>query len=47
MRRSPRLMARFVNGHFRNWIAWITTIVMTILTLLIILPTLFPGLFGG
>jgi len=42
-----RLMGRFVNGHIRNWIAWITTIVMTILTLLIIVSTLFPRLFGG
>jgi Mn2+/Fe2+ NRAMP family transporter len=42
-----RLMGRFVNGHVRNLIAWITTIVMTILTLLIILTTLLPGLFGG
>ena len=42
-----RLMGRFVNGHVRNWIAWITTIVMTILTLLIIVSTLFPKLFGG
>jgi Mn2+/Fe2+ NRAMP family transporter len=42
-----RLLGRYVNGHVRNWIAWITTIVMTILTLLIILTTIFPGLFGG
>jgi Mn2+/Fe2+ NRAMP family transporter len=42
-----RLLGRYVNGHFRNWIAWITTIVMTVLTLLIILTTIFPGLFGG
>jgi len=42
-----RLLGRYVNGHFRNWIAWITTIVMTILTLLIIVTVLFPGLFGG
>ena len=42
-----RLMGRYVNGHFRNWIAWITTVVMTVLTLLIILTTIFPGLFGG
>ena len=42
-----RLLGRHVNGHIRNWIAWITTIVMTILTLLIIVSTLFPGLFGG
>ena len=42
-----RLMGRYVNGHFRNWIAWTTTVVMTVLTLLIILTTIFPGLFGG
>ena len=42
-----RLLGRYVNGHFRNWIAWITTIVMTVLTLMIILTTIFPGLFGG
>jgi len=42
-----RLLGRHVNGHIRNWIAWITTIVMTILTLLIIVSTLFPKLFGG
>ncbi len=42
-----RLLGRYVNGHVRNWIAWITTIVMTVLTLLIILTTIFPGLFGG
>jgi Mn2+/Fe2+ NRAMP family transporter len=42
-----RLLRCHVNGHARNWIAWITTIVMTILTLLIIVTTLFPGLFGG
>ncbi len=42
-----RLLGRHVNGHVRNWIAWITTIVMTILTLLIIITTIFPGLFGG
>jgi NRAMP (natural resistance-associated macrophage protein)-like metal ion transporter len=42
-----RLLGRYVNGHVRNWIAWITTIVMTVLTLLIILTTIFPGLFSG
>ncbi len=42
-----RLLGRYVNSHARNWIAWITTIVMTVLTLLIILTTIFPGLFGG
>jgi Mn2+/Fe2+ NRAMP family transporter len=42
-----RLLGRYVNGHFRNWIAWITTIVMTVLTLMIILTTIFPGIFGG
>jgi hypothetical protein len=38
-----RLLGCYVNGHFRNWIAWITTIVITVLMLLIILTTLFPG----
>ncbi len=41
-----RLLGRYVNSHFRNWIAWITTIVMTVLTLLIIITTIFPGLFA-
>ncbi len=39
-----RLLGRFVNGHVRNVIAWVTTIVMTILTILIIWTTIFPNL---
>jgi Mn2+/Fe2+ NRAMP family transporter len=42
-----RLMGHYVNGHIRNVIAWLTTIIMTVLTLLIIVSTLFPGLFGS
>ena len=42
-----RLMGRYVNGRFYNFVAWATTVIMTILTLLIILSTLLPGLFGG
>ena len=37
-----RLMGRYVNRRFYNFVAWATTIIMTILTALIIWTSIFP-----
>ena len=40
------LMGEYVNSHWFNIVAWLTTIIMIVLTLLLVVTSIFPDLLG-